>query len=138
MQQPRLEALHWATWVPAAAFAVVFALAMASTPVRAEDNVQINVLSKEERIQAQKQKMLQESSSLDSGFALKPRDKEGGEATVLGSKKKSSRPKAKEGPPKEVESTTPAKSVAAPEPDVPKKNKVIRSPADEIDPDELP
>merc|ERR550532_3325132 len=85
-------------------------------------------------------KMLQESSSLDSGFALKPRDKEGGEAAVLGSKKKSSRPKAKEGPPKEVESATPAKSAPAPapEPDVPKKKKIIKSPADEIDPDELP
>merc|ERR550532_1730357 len=82
-------------------------------------------------------KMLQESSSLDSGFALKPRDKEGGEATVLGSKKKSSRPKAKVGPPKEIESTTPAKSAPAPEPEVPKKKKVIISPADDIDRDEL-
>jgi len=137
MEEPRPEPVHWASWVPAVAFAVVFALTMASTQVRAEDNVQINVLSKEERLQAQKERMIQESNSLASDFATKPRDKEGGEATVLGSKKKSSRPKAKEGLPKEVEATTPAKSVAAPEPDVPKKKKVIISPADEIDPDEL-
>jgi len=150
MEAPQPEAVNWAGWAPAAAFAVVFALAMASTPVRAEDSVQINVLSKEDRVQAQKQKMIQEGNSLDSDFAGKPRDKEGGEATVLGSKKKSTRPKGREklDPeargtvttelPKKDESAAPAKKAPAQEPEVPKKNKVIKSPADEIDPDELP
>merc|ERR1719336_2106017 len=53
-------------------------------------------------------------------------------------KKKENRPKVKAEKPKEVESATPAKSAPAPEPDVPKKKKVIKSPADDIDPDELP
>jgi len=149
-EEPRPESMHWASWVPAAAFALAFGLSMASTPVHAEDNVQINVLSKEDRVQAQKQKMIQEGNSLDSDFAGKPRDKEGGEATVLGSKRKSARPKGKEKldpeargtvtteQPKKDESAAPAKKAPAPEPVVPKKQKVIKSPADDIDPDELP
>ena len=149
-QEPRPETMHWASWVPAAAFALAFGLSMASTPVHAEDNVQINVLSKEDRVQAQKQKMMEESNSFDSDYASKPRGKEGGEATVLGSKKKSARPKGKEklDPeargtvttelPKKDESAAPAKKAPAPEPEVPKKKKVIKSPADDIDPDELP
>merc|ERR1712241_1190889 len=119
----------------------------ASTQVRAEDNVQVNVLSKEERLTAQKLQMLQESKSLDSDYASRGRGEEGNEGSVIGGKKKSSRPKVKgpsregdEAPKKETESATPAKSAPAPapEPDVPKKKKVIISPADEIDPDELP
>jgi len=146
-EEPRPETMHWASWVPAAAFALAFGLSMVSTPVRAEDNVQINVQTKEERLEAQKQKMIQEQNNLADNYASRGRGEEGNEGSIIGGKKKSSRPKAKgpsregdEAPKKEAESATPAKSAPAPapEPDVPKKKKVIISPADEIDPDELP
>merc|ERR1712129_415202 len=140
VEEPRPEAVHWASWIPAATLAVAFALATASTQVRAEDNVQVNVLSKQERLTAQKLQMIQESNSLAPDYASRGRGEEGNEGSVVGGKKKSSRPKAK-APSREeaAESATPAKSTPAPkEIEVPKKNKVIKSPADEIDDDELP
>merc|ERR1712008_157979 len=93
VEEPRPEAVQWASWIPAATLAVAFALVTASTPVRAEDNVQINVLSKEERLVAQKLQMIQESNSLASDYASRGRGEEG--------------------------SVTPAKSTPAPEPEVP-------------------
>merc|ERR1711933_517571 len=92
-EEPRPETMHWASWVPASALALAFTLSMVSTPVHAEDNVQINVLSKEERLVEQKLKMIEEGKSAE--LAIKARGEEGNEGTVLGKKKKSNRPKVK-------------------------------------------
>merc|ERR1712079_896530 len=138
------EAVQWESWVPAAAFALAFGLATATTPVRAEDKVQINVLSKEERLAQQRERMTEEAIQ----YATKNQEAvkaEGGGVAAVGGKRKTARPVAKNKSPDSAESAEPAKSAAAPapakkapEPDSPKKNKVIKSPADEIDPDELP
>merc|ERR1712079_70167 len=117
------EAVQWESWVTAAAFALAFGLATATTPVRAEDKVQINVLSKEERLAQQRERMTEEAIQ----YATKNQEAvkaEGGGVAAVGGKRKTA--------------AAPAPAKKAPEPDSPKKNKVIKSPADEIDPDELP
>jgi len=121
-EEPRPETMHWASWVPAAAFALAFGLSMVSTPVHAEDNVQINVLSKEERLVKEKLQMIQESNNL-APDSIKGRGEEGNEGTVVGKRKKSSRTKVKAPSREEAAvSATPAKSTPAPkEIEVPKK-----------------
>jgi hypothetical protein len=91
---------------------------MVSTPVHAEDNVQINVLSKDERLIQQKLQIIEEGKSLNSDYT-KGRGEEGNEGTVLGKKKKGNRPKVKapnvdeRGAEPKV-AATPAKSTPAP------------------------
>merc|ERR1712032_640335 len=104
--------------------------------VRAEDKVQINVLSKEERLAQQREGMIEENVQ----YATKNQEAvkaEGGGVAAVGGKRRTARPVAKNKSPETAESAEPAKSAVATgtgaiatEPDTPKKNKVIKSPAD--------
>merc|ERR1712060_808024 len=91
----------------------------------------------EERLAQQRERMIEENVQ----YATKNQEAvkaEGGGVAAVGGKRKTARPVAKNKSPDSAESAAPAPAKKAPEPDTPKKNKVIKSPADEIDPDELP